>query len=68
MTAPRQLDPVVQHYLEVILFLEQIMLSRTPKLLRPAGLKVTERRQLAQLLAQGHKTYDMAKAARTRMS
>jgi hypothetical protein len=57
-----KLDPVIQHYYEVILFMEQLLIARTPRMLpKPSGLKQSERRQLANLLAAGHKLHDMSK-------
>jgi hypothetical protein len=48
------LHPLVSHYVDTVALIEDLVLRRTPRLFRPAGLTATEREQIAHRLAQAH--------------
>jgi hypothetical protein len=55
-------DPLVNHYIGVIELIEAGILNKTPRLMRPARMKLSEVRRLAELLAAGHEIHDQRKA------
>lgn len=62
---PTKIDPLVQHYETTIKFIEQLLLAKTPRLVRPSsGLTHHERRQLAQQFAAGHQIHELKKMRR----
>lgn len=54
-------DPLVAHYIEVVVAIEALVLNQAPRLLRPRGLATSDVFRLAELLAAGHAVHDQAK-------
>lgn len=47
-------DPLVEHYKNLVVVLESIVVSRAPRFMKPKGLTDPEIEMLALLLAGGH--------------
>jgi hypothetical protein len=56
-------DPLVNHYIGVIELIEAGILNKTPRLMRPARMKLSEVRRLAELLARAHVIHDEQKVS-----
>lgn len=55
-------DPLVLHYIEVVVAIETMVLNQAPRMLRPRGLASRDVLALAELLAAGHEIHDQRKA------